>query len=96
MNHALGLAARVPLRVWVHRAYLDSMLTRQLQRVKGCAGCRVIVGHVTRINDFGECNWWKYSVTSAPGSLEEWKVRAIAGTCVSGARELYNVIEDPQ
>lgn len=83
------------MRVWLRRSELNAMLTRQLQGIPGCAGCSVRVGAAIAVDDFEKRNWSEYDVTTAPGSLEEWKVRAIAGGGVSDARELYNVVNDP-
>jgi hypothetical protein len=80
--------------LWLRRAELNVILTRRLQSVPGCADCTVRVGPSVPVDDFEKSNWSEFVVTAAPGSLEEWKVRAVAGGVVSEAREVYNVVDD--
>ena len=80
------------MRIWLRRAELDAMLTRELRRVAGCDGSILIAGAPIPVADFERSNWADFTVTSAPGS-DESLVRAVAGGVVSAMRETYNVVD---
>ena len=78
--------------MWLHRAELNAMLTRELQKIAGCEGSSVHAGAQITVGDFERSNWADFTVTPAPGS-DSNLVRAVAGGVVSTARELYNVVD---
>jgi len=80
------------MRVWLRRAELDAMLTRELQKIAGCGGCAVIAGPRMPVTDFDRSNWSDFTVTPALGS-DANLVRAVAGGVVSTGREIYNVVD---
>lgn len=78
------------MRMWLRRAELNVMLTRELQKIAGCEGSTVIAGAQIPVADFDHSNWADFTATPAPGS-DENLVRAVGGGVVSTMRELYNV-----
>jgi len=80
------------MRMWLHRAELNAMLTGELQKIAGCEGSTLIAGAQISVADFEHSNWADFTVTPAPGS-DSNLVRAVAGGVVSTARELYNVVD---
>ncbi|MEJ7667905.1 MAG: hypothetical protein WKH97_04040 [Casimicrobiaceae bacterium] len=80
------------MRIWLHRAELNAMVTRELQKIAGCAGSTLIAGAQISVADFEHSNWADFTVAPAPGS-DQNLVRAVAGGVVSTARELYNVVD---
>ena len=40
------------MRMWLHRAELDAMLTGELQKIAGCAGSALIAGAQISVADF--------------------------------------------
>jgi hypothetical protein len=83
------------MREWLCRSELNALLTHQLRQVGGCAGCTIEVGCLIPRTDAGQCNWGvDFQVTTPPGSLDERRVRIIAGRCLSAARGRYNLIDD--
>lgn len=80
------------MRVWLRRAELNAMLTRELQKVADCEGSTLIAGAQIPVTDFDRSNWADFTVTPAPGS-DQNLVRAVAGGVVSTTREIYNVVD---
>ena len=80
------------MRVWLRRAELDAMLTRELQKIAGCKRSMLIAGAKIEVTDFEHSNWADFTVTPALGS-DHNLVRAVAGGVVSAVRELYNVVD---
>ncbi|MEJ7669582.1 MAG: hypothetical protein WKH97_12770 [Casimicrobiaceae bacterium] len=78
--------------MWLRRAELDAMLTRELQKIAGCGGSTLTAGAPIPVADFDLSNWADFTVTPARGS-DSNLVRAVAGGVVSAARELYNVVD---
>ena len=80
------------MRMWLHRAELNAMLTRELQKVAGCERSTLTTGAQISVADFERSNWADFTVTRAPDS-DHNLVRAVSGGVVSTARELYNVVD---
>jgi len=80
------------MRMWLRRAALDAMLTRELQKIAGCEKSTLIAGAPISVADFERSNWADFTVTPARGS-DDSLVRAVAGGVVSATRELYNVVD---
>ena len=75
--------------MWLHRAELNAMLTRELQKIAGCERATLIAGAQVSVADFDNSNWAGFTVTPALGS-DANLVRAVAGGVVSTGREIYN------
>jgi len=52
IRYDLALRGVREMRMWLHRAELDAMLTRELQKVAGCAGSALIAGAQISVADF--------------------------------------------
>ncbi len=76
--------------MWLRRAELNAMLTRELQKIAGCERSTLIAGAPISVADFEHSNWADFTVTPALGS-DSNLVRAVTGGVVSAVRELYNV-----
>ena len=55
------------MRMWLRRAELDAMLTRELQKIAGCEKSTLIAGAQMSVADFEHSNWADFTVTPAPG-----------------------------
>ena len=55
------------MRMWLRRAELDAMLTRELQKIAGCVGATLMAGAPIPVADFDLSNWADFTVTPAPG-----------------------------
>ena len=80
------------MRVWLRRIELEAMLTRELQKIPGCAGATLATGPQLTVGDFTKCNWATFECRPAPAS-DVRLVPAVAGGVVSTLRELYNVAD---
>jgi len=45
------------MRMWLRRAELDAMLTRELRRIAGCERSTLIAGAPISVADFDHSNW---------------------------------------
>ena len=80
------------MRMWLPRAELHAMLTRELHKIAGCERSTLRAGPQIEVTDFEHSNWSDFTVTPAPGS-DANLVRAVAGGVVSAVRELHNVVD---
>ncbi len=80
------------MRMWLHRAELNAMLTGELQKIADCERSTLRAGAQISVADFERSNWADFTLTPAPGS-DSNLVRAVAGGVVSATRDIYNIVD---